>query len=301
MNPKISIVIPTFNRAPQLPRTINSVISQTFSDWELLVVDDGSTDNTAIVLKRHMEEDNRIIYLIRPDNRLKGANACRNIGIEHAMGNYIAFLDSDDEWMSSKLENDWEFLKGKPNVRGIFSGIIVDNGERRKKSYTRAPYANESYVDFIFSKAMAQTCTYFVERDAAQEIKFDEMLQRHQDSDFFIRFGKAYGWEFLNTYNTIVNWEEGKIRSLHFPSMINFYEKYSREITFSENQANYLIWAWFQAKKSKQAYTDYYLKQLKLSFFKLSLKNKIFCMAPNLFYFSWRTALKLRDNLKQTF
>lgn len=103
----VSVVIPTFNRADVLPRAINSVLNQTISDLELIIVDDGSTDETTQVVSSY--DDERIKYMSFEQN--KGANAARTKGIDAARGEYIAFLDSDDEWVDEKLGQQLEALQ----------------------------------------------------------------------------------------------------------------------------------------------------------------------------------------------
>ena len=97
----ISIIIPTYNRAKYLPRAIESVLKQDYSDWELIISDDGSTDDTEIVVKEYLV-DNRIIFI---KNKNRGATAARNAGARIAIGEYVTFLDSDDEATPS-----WLFL-----------------------------------------------------------------------------------------------------------------------------------------------------------------------------------------------
>jgi glycosyltransferase involved in cell wall biosynthesis len=92
----VSIIIPIFNRVHTIEATINSIILQTSNDWECLLIDDGSSDNLSVVLDKFLNKDSRFQYFKRPDDRLKGASSCRNIGIENAKGEYIIFLDSDD-------------------------------------------------------------------------------------------------------------------------------------------------------------------------------------------------------------
>lgn len=109
---KVSIIIPTYNRADVLITSIQSVLRQTYADFELLIVDDGSTDNTDVVVESIHDE--RIRYMKMPDN--KGVAAARNEGIRHARHNYIAFQDSDDYWKPDKLEKQMAFLLQKPEI-----------------------------------------------------------------------------------------------------------------------------------------------------------------------------------------
>ena len=118
--PTVSVVVPTFNRASLLPRAIDSVLAQTFTDFELLVVDDASTDETAEVVRRYA--DPRVRYLVQPHNT--GVAGARNRGMRAARGDFIAFLDSDDEWMPEKLERQIGLLRGtSPSVGLVYSGV----------------------------------------------------------------------------------------------------------------------------------------------------------------------------------
>ncbi|MFC6990634.1 glycosyltransferase family 2 protein [Haladaptatus sp. GCM10025707] len=93
--PTVSVVIPTYNRSEEVTHAIDSVLAQTYDDFELLVVDDGSTDDTEEVVTSY--DDDRVKFIEHEENQ--GAPAARNTGIEHAEGEYVAFLDSDDEWL----------------------------------------------------------------------------------------------------------------------------------------------------------------------------------------------------------
>lgn len=104
MNVKVSIIIPTYNRAELIEETLSSVMAQTLTEWECIVVDDGSSDGTKEIIKRYQEKDTRFKYIPRPSNRKKGGNTCRNIGIEQSKGEFIQFLDSDDLISANKLE-----------------------------------------------------------------------------------------------------------------------------------------------------------------------------------------------------
>ncbi|WP_373058659.1 glycosyltransferase family 2 protein [Zunongwangia sp. H14] len=110
MSPEVSVIIPTFNRAHILQETLDSVLQQTFKNWECIIVDDGSTDHTTSLLKKYLK-DKRFQYLHRPSSLTKGACTCRNIGIANARGSYLQFLDSDDLLAPNKLEIQLQELK----------------------------------------------------------------------------------------------------------------------------------------------------------------------------------------------
>lgn len=102
--PLVSIIIPTFNRARLLPETLDSVLAQTYQNWECIVVDDGSTDHTPMVMNDYCARDKRIQYHKRPNRRMAGGNGARNYGFEISKGEYIQWLDSDDLISDTKIE-----------------------------------------------------------------------------------------------------------------------------------------------------------------------------------------------------
>ncbi|PKP49342.1 MAG: hypothetical protein CVT95_03475 [Bacteroidetes bacterium HGW-Bacteroidetes-12] len=107
MNPLVSIIIPCYNAEKYIAETIQSVINQTYSNWELIIVNDGSTDGSVTILKQFIEKDNRI-KLINKFN--SGVSGTRNKGLEIAKGNFITFLDADDVWHTTNLEKKVNFL-----------------------------------------------------------------------------------------------------------------------------------------------------------------------------------------------
>ena len=125
-SPLVSIIIPTFNRSEYLPRAIGSVLKQTFKDFELIVVDDGSTDKTCQLLDSF--SDPRIRYESQPN---RGVSSARNRGIRNSNGTFLSFLDSDDEWMPSKLEKQLEALEDNPDYMIVHTEEMwFRNGQR---------------------------------------------------------------------------------------------------------------------------------------------------------------------------
>lgn len=108
----VSIVVPVFNAAGWIEETVRSVQAQSFSDWELILVDDHSVDESAKICQRLAESDPRIRLMCQKDG-VKGAANARNLGTQHASGRYLAFLDADDVWRSDKLERELAFLQEK--------------------------------------------------------------------------------------------------------------------------------------------------------------------------------------------
>jgi glycosyltransferase involved in cell wall biosynthesis len=118
-SPTVSVVMPTYNRADLLPKTIASILSQDLEDFELLIVDDGSTDNTAAVIREIQARDARLRYVPLPENR--GIGFVRQTGLQHASGKYIALADSDDLWLPGKLKAQVEALEKYPEIDILFS------------------------------------------------------------------------------------------------------------------------------------------------------------------------------------
>ena len=119
--PCISVILPTFERAHLLPRSIGSVLAQTLTDWELLVIDDGSTDNTARLVRGWSRKTARMRYLHQAN---RGVGAARNLGIQRARGRYIACLDSDDEYFPKHLETRLSLLR-RHNLDLVQGGVRV--------------------------------------------------------------------------------------------------------------------------------------------------------------------------------
>lgn len=109
---KVSIVTPVYNAAAYLEKTVEMVKRQTFTDWELIFVDDHSTDESRAILEKLAAEDDRIVLMGQEDG-IKGPACARNLGTQHASGRYLAFLDADDIWRADKLERELAFLKEK--------------------------------------------------------------------------------------------------------------------------------------------------------------------------------------------
>ena len=128
LNPSISVILPSYNRAHLIERAIQSVLEQTYYDLELIIVDDGSSDNTEAVVRKL--RDGRIRYV---KHEIKsGANAARNTGIRVARGIFLAFQDSDDYWLPHKLEEQMRVFSSAPeNVGVVYTGFWRIEGEER--------------------------------------------------------------------------------------------------------------------------------------------------------------------------
>jgi len=136
MMPAVSVVLPTYNRVRTLERAVHSVLAQSFTDLELIVVDDGSRDNTHELMTRLADSDRRVRYIKHPANL--GQSRARNTGISSAAGKFIAFQDSDDEWLPAKLGRQVEALEELPGDVGmVYCFVYYVSAEGISVLYTR--------------------------------------------------------------------------------------------------------------------------------------------------------------------
>lgn len=182
----VSVVIPAYNRAKVICRAIESCLNQTYEDIEVIVVDDGSSDNTKEVIAAI--DDNRLRYIYQ-DNA--GACAARNRGIELAQGEYIAFQDSDDEWHTDKLEKQMAALT-EMKADFVFCGFIktYSNGQKEKipENITSRMYEQQE----LLYESIVSTQTIVGKSSAVRGVMFDESMPRMQDYDFIIRASSEY-------------------------------------------------------------------------------------------------------------
>jgi glycosyltransferase involved in cell wall biosynthesis len=193
---KVSVVIPTHNRAEFLPTAIDSVLKQSFQDFELVVVDDASIDATAKV--RDKFHDVRI-HWFRHD-RPRGGAATRNTGIIHSRGEYVAFLDDDDEWYPDKLARQMEVMLGsEPQVGAVYTGyVIVDRtsgGVRGRMVPTRRGNLHDRLLE---SNPIGGTSSVLLKRSCLEKVGlFDESLPSFQDYDLWIRISKDFQFDYV--------------------------------------------------------------------------------------------------------
>ena len=183
MTPFFSIIIPVYNRAGPLHRALQSVLGQSFQDFEIVVIDDGSGDNPAAVIETMNDPRIRIV---RQKNA--GGAAARNRGFDAARGRFVALLDSDDRFMPRHLENMRRLLEGTEKVVG-YARIIVDrgNGVTMLKP-PRAIRAGEDMATYLLcDRGFVPNITLAVERETAKRVRYSEGWRVAEDTDFAIR------------------------------------------------------------------------------------------------------------------
>ena len=196
--PKVSVIIPTHNRAEFLRCAIESALRQTFTDLEIIVSDDKSADHTQEVVKGF--KDKRIKYIFNNENN--GPSATRNKGILASEGEYIAFLDDDDEWLPDKLQRQVEILdKDQPNICGVYSNRLFIE-RTTGKIISDNPGAEILKGNLLYQLAVKNpisTPTVVVRKSCLDEVGlFDETISYMEDRDLWIRLSMHWDFEYIS-------------------------------------------------------------------------------------------------------
>lgn len=179
----ISIIIPTFNRQDYISETLDSLLEQSYQNWECIIVDDGSTDETETVIKRYIDSDSRFHFYKRPSKMVKGANSCRNFGFSKSKGEFIKFLDSDDLLAPDCLEKQVAILKSNQNIKVCFSygRYFNDSTKNLEEFWSR----NKEYDDYLYghitNQIRWQTADPLWRKSFFNEVPFKEGLMNSQE------------------------------------------------------------------------------------------------------------------------
>ena len=202
-NPKISVIIPTYNRGNLIENTIKGVINQTYTDWELLIVDDGSTDNTKEIVGEFIKNDKRIKYFYEENSGCPSVP--RNLGIEKASGEYVAFLDSDDEWFPTKLEKQLAVFENSDNPKlGVVACYLyVKDHKTGKILYKYNKYYRGNVLDklVINNFPLTSSCIMTKLSILKEAGIFDTSLRIGEDTDMWLRISeKEYQFDYVPEY-----------------------------------------------------------------------------------------------------
>ena len=190
--PKVSVIIPTYNRARIVGEAIDSVLAQRYDDFELIVVDDGSTDGTEEVVASYLP---RLTYI---NQEHQGVSAARNHGIASARGEYLSFLDSDDLWLREKLSTQMHFMESHPEYRICYTDEIwIRNGVR-----VNPMKKHKKYSGMIFEQCLplciVSPSSVLIVRTLLDEVgTFDEGLEVCEDYDLWLRIAARYPIHFI--------------------------------------------------------------------------------------------------------
>ncbi len=273
-NNSISVILPFYNNCHTIERAVFSVLSQSYSNLELIIVDDGSEDDGLALVGRI--EDSRIRCYRLPH---KNANTARNYGIAHSYGAYIAMLDADDEWIENHLACSLDVLQ-KEKADGIYGSLIL-RGKTDNVVTTRALQPDESWADFLLSNGYAaQTSTLFMTAVSAKAVLWDETLLRHQDYDFVVRYCKKYRMCPKMEATTIYHYSQVP-KTIDFDSCIRFISSVEHEIS-DHVYMNYHLQMLHQAVacSADEAIIQYYRKAATRCEYLLSLSDYLILQKP---------------------
>ena len=217
-NPLVSIVIPLYNVATYIEEMLISIINQSYKNWELLLVDDGSTDNTIEVVQRFLV-DTRIFLFIRPNSDIKGAQSCRNIGMHHSKGKYICFFDGDDVISNECIEVRVNAIEKSDRDFCIFPAADFTYSINDYRASKRGISSGEDVLaSFLRAKYQFTVWTNIYKTNSLANIEWDKNVKIYQDLDFNIQcLVKGLTYEFVESppnyfYRQRV---QGSISSVH--------------------------------------------------------------------------------------
>ncbi len=219
-HPYFSVIIPTHNRKDFLQIAVNSVLNQTFSDYELLIIDDGSTDKTNQLIKELYQNNEKLNYIFQPH---QGVSSARNTGIKNAKGEFIVFLDSDDRFCRQKLQVSFDYIKKYPEYKIFHTDEVwYQKGKLLpQKDYHKKP------TGFIFEQSLKLCCvspsTAVVKKEVFSNIGFfDESFPACEDYDFWLRVTSKYPVHLIPQALTIKEGGRSDQQSKKYPAMDKF-------------------------------------------------------------------------------
>lgn len=271
--PLVSVVIPAYNAADLIERTLNSILSQNYSNFEVLVIDDGSTDNTATIVQAIAQRDPRVILLHQANF---GVAAARNLGIEQAKGELIAPIDADDLWDAAQLQRQVaRFLNGSPSVGVVYSwSIDIDADDRPTGAFHAATIEGEVYTTLLCHNFLGNaSCTLIRKSSLLKAGGYNSEFRSQQaqgceDWDLYLRLAACCEFlavpEFLVGYRKIEQSMSRDYRAmarsqalmletvkaqhpaipefLHRLSRSSFYLYLARQCNLSGDDRNALFW-----------------------------------------------------------
>lgn len=272
MFPQVSIIIPTYNRFQILGETLDSIMNQTYKNWECIVIDDVSQDYTDELMEFYCERDNRIRYVRRPSDRLKGANSCRNFGLELSIGKYINWFDSDDLMGKDFLLKGMKMMEEDQSLDFVLSDYVIFNEKTKKQDYYFINQVKDLKLDYFTGKVNFGIWIIW-KKESLKELRFDETLVRAQELDFYFRIFSRFNLQWKKIDGVLVH-----IRR-HHRSLTAAYNDNSLLSLRSELKVRRNILYFLQKENLRGKYVKDALKIYLITFHKL---NKNFSLEENL-------------------
>ena len=278
-NPLVSIIIPTYNRAHLIGETLDSVLAQTYTNWECIIVDDGSTDNTDEVVDNYIRRDARFQFHHRPADRLAGGNAARNYGFEMSKGEYVNWFDDDDIMRQNKLGVQVNELVNSNYVFSVCQTLVFENtldniiGLRSDKIYSE-----DVFYDYVTQEVswLTQAPLWKSSFLDSMEYLFDEELKAAQEWEFHCR----------------VLFNCAKYNIINEPLV--YIRQHSQSITYNGDEKN-RMWNYYLARrkvnslfknyKYEAVFEDYFKKYF-MGYFQQLIKDRSLKKALLVYYYS---------------
>lgn len=303
MKPKFSIIIPCYNIEKYISKTLESVFNQTYQSFEIILIDDGSKDNTGKILDDYSKKDKRI-KVVHKEN--EGVSVARNIGIENAVGEYIYFLDGDDLIENNLLKRaDEVFKNNKAEIFSFGFNMVYKNGEIKRK-YSSEKYNNQiikskEFLSLFFTKKIGQhMCSFIVKRELVQnKIFFTKGLERGEDLEFQIKmllgdnlvyYDKTPFFKYVSRDGSVVQ-SKVKLNIFNFLEVLENFREDIKDEKLKKDLEYFFVTYYFYTLKEMalKGYTEevyqkaiqvlkkyeYILKTLKFKFSKNYIKMKI--------------------------
>jgi len=199
--PLVSVIMPTYNGELFIYKALNSVINQTYNKFEIIVVDDGSTDNTRNIVDEFIKENKCNIIFIELGNNY-GRSRARNEGLSHVSGDFIAFLDVDDVWSPKKIEKQLILFNTDNKIGAVgVSALCKDLHNINNKDHVIKPWArgDNTFSSMLTGNAIGVTPGVVIRRSALNsDDKFDENLETMEDYDFWLNIAKRMRFDFID-------------------------------------------------------------------------------------------------------
>jgi glycosyltransferase involved in cell wall biosynthesis len=287
----VSIIIPCFNTAQYLPQAIESVLNQTYSNLEIIVIDDGSTDNTKNVIKPFL---NDIMYIYKDNG---GPASARNLGITSSRGEFIAFLDADDYWLPEKLTNQVSFLMKNPQFDMVHSNLLISRKDRElyspilKNKVPSGKVFSELFLDnHIYNLTVIIRRICFLKTGGLDENK---KLIGIEDYDFWLRIALLFKIGFINKIVAVYNIHDNNLSNeiniilsqqyliQKFSKNNKVIQEYPGIIKEKKERLSFRLACWLIEKKEYKSAFKYFLISSRRSYLKFHSLIGILCCILN--------------------
>ena len=313
--PLVSIIIPTYNRAHLIGETLDSFLAQTYQNWECIIVDDGSSDDTDEVVGQYVKKDSRFKYYHRPDEHLPGGNGARNYGFKMSKGEYVNWLDSDDLMVAEKIQTDLQMITSGKFDFTICQSKFFSNGDAisKREYWNKKIWSFDPINDFIMMKIgwSVDAPLWLKSSLKKNNLVFNEKLKSGQDYLFHIQCLKANLKPCICNNSLVYVREHGnqiktyKDKSSSKSYIFDFILRNNEELGISEkcrffiyDRALRSVSKLFKTRKFKAYYISlFYLKRIhNLNFILILLKLNVYGSFYYIFNFGYKK-LKINHSL----